>query len=60
MLATVFATVFASSITGSQQTPYVVISYVVTLGGIALYMWRMFARARKAATQVPPEERPWT
>jgi hypothetical protein len=55
-----FATVFASTITGSQQTPYVVISYVVTLGGIALYVWRMFARARKSATQVPPEERPWT
>jgi hypothetical protein len=54
------ATVFASTITGSQQTPYVVISYVVTLGGIALYVWRMFARARKSATQVPPEERPWT
>jgi hypothetical protein len=50
----------ASTITGSQQTPYVVVSYVVTLGGIALYVWRMFARARKAATQVPPEERPWT
>jgi hypothetical protein len=52
--------ILASTITGSQQTPYVVISYVVTLGGIALYVWRMFARARKAAAQVPPEERPWT
>ena len=29
--------ILASTITGSQQTPYVVISYVVTLGGIALY-----------------------
>jgi hypothetical protein len=49
-----------ASITGSQQTPYVVISYVATLGGVALYVWRMFARARRAAAQVPPEERPWT
>jgi hypothetical protein len=60
MVATVFASVLASSITGSQQTPYVVVSYVVTLGGVAIFVWRMFARARKAATQVPPEERPWT
>ena len=54
------SSIVASSITGSQQTPYVVVSYVVTLSGVALYAWRMFARARKAATQVPPEERPWT
>lgn len=43
-----------------NQTPYVIGSYVVTLGGMALYTWRLFARARKAAVHVPPEERPWT
>ncbi len=43
-----------------NQTPYVIASYVVTLGGIALYTWRLLARARKAAVQVPSEERPWT
>ena len=35
-------------------------SYAVTLGGIALYTWRMLAQARKAARQVPREDRPWT
>ena len=44
----------------SEQTPYVIISYVVTLGGIAAYAWYLLRRARRAATQVPPEERPWT
>ena len=44
----------------SDQLPYVVASYVVTLGGIALYVWRMLARARKIAPQVRPEDRPWT
>jgi hypothetical protein len=49
-----------ASMTVSQQTPYVVISYVVTLGGIGLYAWRMLARARKIAPQVREEDRPWT
>lgn len=44
----------------SDQLPYVVASYVVTLGSIGLYAWRMLARARKVAAKVPPEERPWT
>ena len=49
-----------ASMTVSQQTPYVVVSYVVTLGGIGLYAWRMLARARKIAPQVREEDRPWT
>lgn len=44
----------------SDQTPYVIVSYVVTLGGIGLYTWRMLARARKIAPQVREEDRPWT
>ena len=42
------------------NAPYVIGSYVVTLGGIALYTSRLLARARKAARQVPPQDRPWT
>jgi hypothetical protein len=42
------------------NAPYVIGSYVVTLGGIALYTWRMLARARAAARQVPPQDRPWS
>ena len=44
----------------SDQAPYVIASYVITLGGIGLYVWRLFARARKIAPQVREEDRPWT
>jgi hypothetical protein len=49
-----------ASMSVSEQTPYVIISYVVTLGGIAVFAWRMLARARKIAPQVREEDRPWT
>ncbi len=39
---------------------YVIGSYVVTFGAIGVYTWRMLARARRAARQVPPADRPWT
>ena len=39
---------------------YVIGAYVATFGGIALYTWNLLRRARKAASQVPPEDRPWT
>ncbi len=45
---------------GMQNAPYVIGSYVVTFAGIGFYTWRMLARARKAARQVPREDRPWT
>ncbi len=41
------------------NAPYVIGSYVVTFGGIALYTLGLFAKARKAARQVPDEELPW-
>ena len=43
-----------------RDATHVVGSYVVTFAGIALYAWVMLRRARKAARQVPPEDRPWT
>lgn len=45
---------------GMLNAPYVIGSYVVTLAAIGLYTVRMLAQARKAARQVPPEDRPWT
>ena len=42
------------------NAPYVIGSYVVTFGGIGLYTLSLLARARKAARQVPTEERPWS
>ena len=45
---------------GMLNAPYVIGSYVVTFVAIGLYTLRMLAQARKAARQVPPEDRPWT
>jgi hypothetical protein len=39
---------------------YVIGAYVATFGGIALYTSNLMRRARKAARQVPAEDRPWT
>lgn len=44
----------------SEQLPYVLVSYAVTVAGIATYAWRVMRQARQAARQVPPEDRPWT
>ena len=45
---------------GMLYARYVLGSYVVTFVGIGFYTWRMLAQARKAARQVPPQDRPWT
>ena len=42
-----------------NQAPYVIGSYVVTLGGVATYVWLMLRRARKVAAKVPAKDRPW-
>jgi len=43
-----------------RDAGYVVASYAVTFAGIAFYAWNLMRRARKAAKQVPVEDRPWT
>ncbi len=42
-----------------QNATYVIGCYVITLGGIGFYTWRVMASARKAAREVRPEDRPW-
>jgi heme exporter protein CcmD len=39
---------------------FVITSYALTIGGIAVYVWRMLARAKRLGRQLPPEDRPWT
>jgi hypothetical protein len=43
-----------------SQWPYVLGSYAITLGGIAIYVWRMLRSARVMASKVSEEDRPWT
>ena len=35
-------------------------SYAITFVALGVFVWRLLAGARRAAAQVPPEERPWT
>jgi hypothetical protein len=48
-----------SAIVAMANIGYVVASYAVTLGGVALYVWRLLARARKVAARVGEDDRPW-
>lgn len=43
-----------------RNAGYVIGAYTATFGGIALYTWNLLRRARRAARQVLPEDRPWT
>lgn len=49
-----------AAVVAMENAGFVVGSYVVTFGAIALYTLAVLRRARRAATQVPPEDRPWT
>ena len=48
------------TILAMENAAQVIGSYAITLAGIGVFVWRMLAGARRAAAQVPPEERPWT
>lgn len=42
-----------------MQTAFVILSYVITFGGIGSLVVGMFRRARRLAAQLPAEDRPW-
>jgi hypothetical protein len=43
-----------------MQTTFVILSYLVTFGGIGGLVLGMIRRARGLAAQLPAEDRPWT
>lgn len=43
-----------------METGFVILSYVVTFGGIAILVAAMMRRARSLSARLPPEDRPWT
>ena len=43
-----------------RNAGHVIGAYAATFGAIALYTWNLLRRARRAARQVPPGDRPWT
>jgi hypothetical protein len=42
-----------------EDAGFIIGSYVITFGGIAVYAITMLRRARRLAAQVPDEEKPW-
>lgn len=43
-----------------EDAGFIIASYVLTLGSIAVYAWRVIVRGRRATAQVPEEAKPWT
>lgn len=43
-----------------EDAGFIIGSYAVTFGAIALYAWRVLARARRVSAQAPEEDKPWT
>ena len=52
--------VVAFSVGSIDNAGHVIGSYIIVFGGIAAYAWRMRSSARRSASRVPPEDRPWT
>jgi hypothetical protein len=42
-----------------EDAGFIIGSYVLTFGVVALYSWRVIRRGRKLAEQVPDEEKYW-
>jgi len=42
------------------ETGFVILSYVVTFGGIGILVAAMMRRARSLAARLPAEDLPWT
>lgn len=43
-----------------EDAGFILGSYVLTLGAIALYAWRVLVRARRTTAQLPDDAKPWT
>jgi hypothetical protein len=43
-----------------EDAGFIIGSYVVAFGAIAVYAWRMLTRARRVGAHLPDDARPWT
>jgi hypothetical protein len=43
-----------------EDAGFIIASYAITLGAIALYAWRTLTHARRLARRLPDEHKPWT
>ena len=42
-----------------EDAGFIIGSYVITFGAVALFSWRVLRRGRKLAARVPDEEKYW-
>jgi hypothetical protein len=43
-----------------EDAGFIIGSYVLTFGAIAVYRWRVLRRSRKVTSLLPDEAKPWT
>jgi hypothetical protein len=43
-----------------EDAGFIIGSYVLTFGAIAVYAWRVLRRARRVTSRLPDEAKPWT
>jgi heme exporter protein CcmD len=43
-----------------EDAGFIIGAYVITFGSIAIYAWRVLARGRQVARQLPDDAKPWT
>ncbi len=43
-----------------EDIGFILTSYVMSLGAVALLAWRVITRGRALARQLPEEDKPWT
>jgi heme exporter protein CcmD len=43
-----------------EDAGFIVGAYAATFGAVAIFAWRVLARARSVARQVPDDAKPWT
>lgn len=43
-----------------EDAGFIITSYVLTLGGVAVYALALIRRGKRLARRVPAEDQPWT
>ncbi|MCU0309688.1 MAG: hypothetical protein MUE36_01935 [Acidimicrobiales bacterium] len=44
----------------SDMWVYVIVAWIVVLGGLGVYAWTIVSRGRRLSRIVPPEDRRWS
>jgi hypothetical protein len=43
-----------------EDAGFIIGSYVLTFGAIAVYAWRVLRRSRRITSRLPDDSKPWT